>query len=336
MSSTSTVNISTQWSPEQAWEWSRRQPWTVGCNFLPSTAINQLEMWQAESWDPETIDRELGWAALVGMNSVRTYLHDLAYEADRDGFLGRMEEFLVIATRHGIRPLFVFFDDCWNPTAALGPQPAPQPGVHNSGWVRSPTDDARNWPQDLPRLETYVNDVLTVFKDDARIYMWDLYNEPGNSNYESGSLELLKAIYGWAWKVRPSQPITAGMWFGNEELNAFQVANADVETFHEYRGVPDLVEQIEKWSAFGRPLVCTEWMARTNNSLIGTHLPVFKERGISCFQWGLVSGKSNTIFPWGSPLGTPEPKLWFHDLFRADGTPFDASEVEVYRQQTGV
>src|SRR5512133_1841758 len=126
------------WPVEQAWEWYRQQPWLVGCNFIPSTAINQLEMWQADSFDMKTIDRELGWAAAIGFNSMRVFLHDLVWQADAEGFKQRIKQYLAVAERHGILTMFVFFDDCWNTDPHLGRQPEPIPGVHNSGWVQSP------------------------------------------------------------------------------------------------------------------------------------------------------------------------------------------------------
>jgi hypothetical protein len=323
-----------QWTKEQANDWQTKQPWVVGCNFLPSTAINQLEMWQEESFDVRTIDRELGWAQSIGMNSVRVYLHDLAYETDSKGFKQRMDKFLQIADRHKIRPLFVFFDDCWNPHPQLGKQPIPKKGVHNSGWVRSPGDAQRNWPKDLERLETYVKDILNTFKRDRRVYLWDLYNEPGNSGYDLKSMELLKKCFEWAWDVRPSQPVSAGLWYGNNEFNQFQIANSDVITFHNYNDAKNLQSEISRLVKLGRPVVCTEWMARQNSSWIKTNLPVFHEFKIACFNWGLVSGKSNTIFPWGSKEGSEEPTPWFHDIFRQDGTPFDATETDLFKKLT--
>ncbi|MFO0046821.1 MAG: cellulase family glycosylhydrolase [Armatimonadota bacterium] len=323
-----------QWTKEQANDWQTKQPWVVGCNFLPSTAINQLEMWQEESFDVRTIDRELGWAQSIGMNSVRVYLHDLAYETDPKGFKQRMDKFLQIADRHKIRPLFVFFDDCWNPHPQLGKQPIPKKGVHNSGWVRSPGDAQRNWPKDMERLETYVKDILNTFKRDRRVYLWDLYNEPGNSGYELKSMELLKKCFEWAWDVRPSQPVSAGLWYGNNEFNQFQIANSDVITFHNYNDAKNLQSEISRLVKLGRPVVCTEWMARQNSSWIKTNLPVFHESKIACFNWGLVSGKSNTIFPWGSKEGSEEPTPWFHDIFRQDGTPFDATETDLFKKLT--
>ena len=84
----------------------------------------------------------------------------------------------------------------------------------------------------------------------------------------------------------------------------------------------------------GRPLVCTEYMARTQNSRFATHLPIFKEENVGCYNWGLVSGKTQTIFPWGSPKGAAEPKLWFHDIFHKDGRPYDEAEVALIRKLT--
>ena len=327
--------MSTQWTIEQANEWGKRQPWRVGANFLPSSAINQLEMWQAESFDETTIDRELGWAASIGMNVMRVYLHDLLYEADAEGFLGRMDRFLTIAERHGISALFVFFDDCWNPTAALGPQPAPQPGVHNSGWVRSPQDSQRNWPKDLARLEQFVKGTLERFKDDPRVYLWDLYNEPGNSQYGDASLVLLQNVFEWAWAVRPAQPLTVGVWFDNALLNEYQLANSDVVSFHNYNPLPKLEDEIASLKLHRRPLICTEWMARNQQSLAPTHLPVFRREHVACVNWGLVAGKMQTQYPWGSPSGAPEPDPWFHDLFRPDGTPYREEEVAAFRSETG-
>ena len=326
--------MSNQWTVEEAKAWGDRQPWGTGFNFLPSTAINQLELWQAESFDPATIDRELGFAEGIGMSLVRVYLHDLVYEADPEGFLSRVDQFLGLCAKHHIRALIVFFDDCWNPEAALGPQPAPKVGVHNSGWVRSPQDSQRSWPGDLDRLKTYVTAVLTRFSDDERVYGWDLYNEPGNSHYGSGSLALLSQVFEWAWAVRPSQPLTVGVWFDNEELNKFQLENSDIVSFHNYHDVPSLEGEIERLRSHNRPILCTEWMARTQNSLVTTHLPVFKREGVSCINWGLVAGKMNTQYAWGTPEGSPEPEVWFHELFHTDGTPYSVEETELFRELT--
>jgi len=323
------------WAPNQANDWYTKQGWLVGADFLPSTAINQLEMWQAETYDPVTIDKELKWASAIGMNVMRVYLHDLAWKTDANGFKKRMSDFLSIASKHKIKTLFCIFDDCWNPDAKIGKQPEPKPGVHNSGWVRSPNKATHDDPSQWNYLEEYVKDVLTTFKNDDRILMWDLYNEPANSGYGMTSMPLLKKVFEWAWTVRPSQPLTAGVWFQDfPEINKYQLENSDVITYHNYSDTVSMKKAIDSLQKRGRPVICTEYMARSNNSRFETHLPILKRYHVGAINWGLVSGKSNTIFPWGSKEGSPEPTPWFHDIFRKDGTPYNTSETELIKKLT--
>ena len=327
-----------QWSPQQAQDWYRARPWIRGFNFQPSTAINQLEMFQADTFDAATIDRELGWAEDLGFNTTRVYLHHVLWTSDREGFKKRLNDYLQIADKHGIASILVFFDDCWNDAYRAGRQPAPKPGVHNSGWVRDPGTMLLNHPDSLRMLEAYVRDVLTTFKNDKRVLLWDLYNEPGNSGYLNKSLPLLKAVFGWAQQVRPSQPISAGVWSwgeGFKDLNAFQLAHSDVTTYHSYAHSDKHRQHIESVRT-GRPLICTEYMARRNGSLFQTILPMLKEQHIGAINWGFVSGKTNTIYAWNTPMPDGrEPDLWFHDILRKDGTPFSPDEVKAIKQLTG-
>jgi hypothetical protein len=53
---------SSRWSEAAANAWYSKQPWLVGSNYIPSNAVNQLEMWQADTFDPARIDTKLGWA----------------------------------------------------------------------------------------------------------------------------------------------------------------------------------------------------------------------------------------------------------------------------------
>jgi len=223
-------------------------------------------------------------------------------------------------------------------------QPAPKPGVHNSGWVQSPGISVVNQgPSAWGRLETYVKDILSYFAEDERILLWDLYNEPGNSGNKEKSLPLVQAVFDWARQVDPSQPLTVGLWFDNQPLNEFQLAASDVITFHHYWEPEKLESEICKLKAYGRPVICTEWMARTTGSLVRTNLPVFARENVGCFNWGLVAGKTNTIFQWKEVEAVQElldiqigPKVWFHDLLCADGTPYDQTEIEIFKQLTGV
>jgi hypothetical protein len=330
-----------QWTVERAWQWQRENGWLVGCNFIPSTAVNQLEMWQAETFDPVTIDRELGFAEQTGLNCMRVYLHHVAWETDSAGFKTRLDDFLAISTRHGIKTIFVFLDDCWNPSYQAGPQPEPQPGVHNSGWLQDPGEliHTADSIRLLNVLERYVKDVITTFGNDRRIVMWDLYNEPGNSTWEVKSLPLLEKVFAWAREACPSQPLTVGiwtLWHTFTPLVQFQMENSDVITYHQYEKAEYHQSMIDTLARLGRPMVCTEYLARQNNSTPITITPILREQNIGAINWGLVAGRTQTNFLWNTPLpDCAEPPLWGHDLFRSDGTPYIAEEIEALKKLAG-
>jgi hypothetical protein len=332
-----TVNsaeLKPRWSLEQAQTWYNVQDWVVGANFLPSSAINQLEMWQADTFDPQTIDKELGWAEGIGLNTMRVYLHSLAWKQDPEGFKARMDQYLTIADKHHIKTVFVFFDDCWNAHPKEGKQPAPVPGKHNSGWVQDPGDPDSKDVSKFPQLEKYVKDVLGKFGRDKRILMWDLYNEPGNDGEGNKSLPLLKAVFSWATQANPEQPITSGVWkWDLEELNEFQILNSDIITYHDYESANWHQRVIELLKTHNRPMICTEYMARTRDSRFSNILPLLKRNKIGAINWGLVEGKSNTIYAWNDLIQDgSEPNEWFHDIFRKDGTPYRQDEVKLIKK----
>ena len=325
-----------RWLKEQAQAWYERQPWLVGCNFIPSTAINQIEMWQSQTFDPDTIERELGWAADLGFNTVRVYLHNLVWQADAAGFKSRINHYLKIAESLALSTLFVLFDDCWNDNPQFGQQPPPIPGVHNSGWMRSPGSALVTDPSSWTQLEEYITSVIGTFGQDGRILMWDIYNEPGNEGLGSKSIPLLKKAFEWARAAEPAQPLTVAIYSDDPELKTVQLEVADIVTFHHYRDAASLTQHIQELKSLGYPVMCTEYMARTRDSRFETHLPIFKRERVGCYNWGLVKGKTQTIYPWGSKPGTPEPDVWFHDILREDGTPFSIEEVEFIKSITHV
>ncbi len=324
------------WTPEQANAWYQQQGWLRGCNFIPSTAINQLEMWQAETFDTITINRELGWAESIGMNAMRVFLHHLAWEVDKEGFKSRVDRYLTIANRHGIKTMFVFFDDCWNPTYKAGKQPEPKTGIHNSGWVRDPGDLLYMDTTLVAELETYVKDILTTFGDDKRVLMWDLYNEPGNSNYGNRSMKLLASVFKWAHEVNPSQPVSSGVWnIQLTDLNKFQLSHSDIITYHNYSNDTLHRKTIDSLKLYHRPLICSEYMARKHRSRFDNIMPILKEENIGAINWGLVSGKTNTKYAWDEPTPSgADPALWFHEIFRTDGTPYKKEEVDLIKKLT--
>lgn len=325
-----------RWTTEQAGEWGKKNGWLRGSNFNPSTAINQLETWQAESFDTVTINRELGWAQGIGLNVMRVFLHHLAWEVDQQGFKKRMDTFLSIADKHGIKTIFVFFDDCWNPTYKAGKQPDPKPGVHNSGWVRDPGDLFYKDTTLVITLEGYVKDILTTFKNDQRIVIWDLYNEPGNSGYGNKSFALLKDVFRWGREINPSQPLSSAVWnIGLKDLNKFQIENSDIITYHNYDNPDKHKVAIDSLKKYLRPLVCSEYMARRNNSLFTNIMPLLKLNNVGAINWGFVDGKTNTKYAWDEPIPDgSEPQLWFHEIFRPDGTPYKQEEVDLIKLLT--
>ena len=322
-----------RWPAEKAWQWYNHQPWLCGFNYIPATAINYTEMWQKETFDLKTIDEELALAEKVRFNSLRCVLQYLAWEHDPEGLKQRMDQFLAICHKRGIRVVFCLFDDCvFGPKhdPYLGKQADVIPGWYAHDWSPSPGWSRVKDPKTWPKLQQYVKDILTQFKDDPRVLMWDLYNEPTNGIGDA-TLPLLTKVVEEARQVNPSQPLTIGAWNENKSLNDFAIGRSDIITFHRYSNAMQLEEIIRSLQTHDRPLVCTEWLKRDWGS-VADQLPVFFRHHVGCLHWGLVNGKTQTQYPWGSKSGAPEPKIWQHDLFRKDRTPYDPREIELFKQ----
>jgi hypothetical protein len=347
-----------RWTEEKANAWYAGQSWPVGSDYIPANAINQLEMWQADTFDPARIDLELGWAESLGMNTMRVFLHDLLWEQDKEGFEQRIDTFLSVAEKHHIKPMLVIFDSCWDPFPKLGPQHPPIPGIHNSGWVQSPGAHVLETPSEYPKLEEYVKGIVGRFAKDQRILAWDLWNEPDNNNDGANGAygrfdpknkaeiiaKLLPQVYSWARSADPEQPLTSGVWSGDwsseasmSEVARIQVKESDVLSFHNYGWPEDFEKRVLWLQRYHRPLICTEYMARGAGSTFDQTLPVAKKYKVGAINWGLVAGKTQTYLPWDSwrhPYVLEEPTLWFHEVFHTDGTPYREREVEIIRTLT--
>lgn len=353
-----------RWSAEKANKWYAKEPFLVGSNYAPANAINELEMFQADSFDPATIDKELAMAESIGMNTMRVFLHDLLWQ-DPAGFTKRLDQFLSICAKHKIRPMLVLFDSCWDPFPKLGKQHEPVPGIHNSGWVQSPGAAALTDVSQYPRLEAYVKGVVGAFKNDTRILAWDVWNEPDNTNDNSYGknekklepankvaivMNLLPHVFAWARAAGASQPLTSGVWVYRTPddwknpakwtpMEKVQFDNSDVITFHQYSNPAELEKVIPALQSLGRPVICTEYMARGVNSKFQTHLPIAKKAKVGMINWGFVAGKTQTFLPWDSwqkpYVNGREPAIWFHEVFKQDGTPVDPAEVAAIKQATG-
>src|SRR5579883_2105299 len=343
-----------RWSAAQARSWYAEQPWMLGSNYVPYDAINELEMWQAATFDPERIDVELGWAQGLGMNTMRVFLHNLVWQQDPGGFKRRIVTFLAIADKHHIKPIFVLFDSCWDPDPRLGPQHPPIPGVHNSGWVQAPGAAMLVDPRQYGRLEAYVKDVVGTFAHDDRVRAWDVWNEPDNflgggdayPREPKDKLQrialLLPQVFAWARSEHPDQPLTSALWHGPDwsrvaGLNAVertQIAESDILSFHNYEWPEAFLERVRQLQTYGRPIICTEYMARGAGSTIDGVLPVGKRMDVGMINWGFVEGRTQTDLPWDSwerPYVLSRPAVWHHDLLRPDGTPYREREAAILR-----
>jgi hypothetical protein len=385
-----------RWSEEKIWKWYEKQPWLVGTNFITSSAINQLEFWQEDTFDLELIEKELKLSASIGMNTHRVFLHDLLWEQDPIGFVKRIDQYLTISEKYGIKTMFVFFDGVWHPSPKLGKQPEPLLNVHNSGWVQSPGANLLRDTLAYHKLEQYVKGIIKHFANDERVLIWDLYNEPAQlgiashdiskqraielygqigieindenypmynlkqiddrTNKQYYTLQLLKKAVGWVREINPSQPITTGIYnwdsdWGDfkqlSELDQFILSSSDIISFHEYGDKASGIKRIDQLNKYNRPLMCTEYLNRNNNTggwidgkegnTFEAYLPLFKKKKVAAYNWGFVSGKTGTIYPWKSwdSIYTGAPEKWHHDIFYKDGEPFSEKEVRFIKEIIG-
>lgn len=348
-----------RWSEDQANTWWAKQPWVCGFNYLPSTAVNFLEMWHPDTFHRKIIARELEWASQIGFNAVRFNLHYLVWKNDREGLIDRLSWLIQTAGNFGISSVPCLFDDCGfgGSEPEYGHQPEPLQGVHNSRAVASPGRAMLFDQSEWDGFQAYVQDIIASFRTDENVLFWDLYNEPGNrmiftegsfKTYEPDtsevSLALLMDCFDWARSQDPTQPLSVAVWMtavpgsGDDhfasEIEKFALNLSDVVTFHSYQGKETLKDVIAKLEQRNRPVLCTEWMARPIGSTILDLLPSFASQNVGCFQWGLVKGRTQTNLPWPSDLveangGRADRSVWFHDLIDDRGVPYDPSEVSL-------
>jgi hypothetical protein len=196
-----------------------------------------------------------------------------------------------------------------------------------------------------------VKDIVGSFAHDPRILAWDLWNEPDNEGGDPAAraaekerlvAQLIPKIYDWAQSANPTQPLTSGVWKGEHwdrlaTLNAVekvQLTRSDVNSFHDYSWPETFAVRARQMLSFGRPVLCTEYMARGNGSTFDGDLPIAKRLNIAVINWGFVDGKTQTRLPWNSwqrPYTLEQPTIWFHDVLHADGTPYRKAEVDMIR-----
>jgi hypothetical protein len=212
-------------------------------------------------------------------------------------------------------------------------------------------------PKQYPRLKAYVLGVVGHFAKDDRILAWDVWNEPGADNagsYPNAELKdkavrvtaLLPQAFAWARQADPAQPLTGDVWDVDtstgdgalDEQEQIQLRESDIITFHNYDWPEDFRREAVWLKKYNRPVICTEYMARSIGSTFDAVLPIAKEQRVGAINWGFVAGKTQTYLPWESwkhPYIVEQPPVWFHDVLRSDGTPYRKAEVDLIRGLAG-
>ena len=305
----------------------------VGSNYTPAYASNQVQMWH--DFRPDVIEKELAAAErYYGINTLRVYLHNMVYDAEKDLLLKRIEQFLEICRRHGIRPGFVFFDDCWNHKGVtLSPQP-PVKGRHNGRWAA--LQDAERNEGNLPKFRAYVQDIVQAHRDDTRVLWWEVYNEPNLNDPFSA-----KGSPGGLWLGESVPPPPAGArLLGRPSLDGYRrrpqlfgrLRRLGPSGRHEPQKRGGLHRGRRRWMApkpsNGEPCEVVHWLTRrkaAGRSVPGVYL---------C--WELMAGNSNCRWYWGTPPNAPEPAVPWCGLMWPDATPVSLAEAEaIHRYATG-
>lgn len=349
-----------RWSPKKANEWYAQMGWLRGCNFLPSNCKGFLDMFQSYQSDEHLAcaDAELALAASLGYNSIRFLLNFNVWRLEHDHLLKQFDAYLSLCKKHGMTAMVMLGCDCCVPKTKLYTPPALGEQRVDWGWhggtKHSAFEDRKEVGHhllDIPEFRelyyAFIREIITIHKEDPRICVWDLYNEPGNSNRDEITLPHLQKFFEIAREIDPIQPLTACLWRWDDAqfetpspCAQFCLDNADIITYHNYENLEKNVRIIRFLRRFGRPVMNTEWMARPLGSTVFDLFPLFYLENVSCFNWGLVAGKAQYFECWNNiwdryEAGVDENidfRLWFHDLFRPSHRPYDPKETALIRR----
>ena len=349
-----------RWTKEQAWEWYHREPWLRGCNFMSSDCANRIDQWQEYGFEErlKTTEEELALAEKTGFNTIRIILEYKVWEQQHDGFMERFERYLETAARHKIRCMVVFLNDCmqpkeWTKPVVFGEQHY-DVGYHGGrkqsqhGALPSMGYHLIDEPELAKKHEDWIREIIGKYREDPRIVVWDIYNEPGNSKRDPVTPPHLKRFFQVAREMDPKQPLTACAWRipldRNEplpEVEQLACELSDIISYHSYGTYDANIQMIKRLKDdYGRPILNTEWLARSLHNTVQEMFPLFYLEKIGCYNWGFVAGKYQTYEPWNSVWERydKDPDLdydftkWFHDLYRPSLRPYDPKEIELIRK----
>ena len=350
-----------RWSQEKIWEWYNARPWLRGCNYMSADCANRVDQWQALGFEEriETTERELALMQQTGFNTVRLILEFVVWKEEHDSFLERFERYLSLCAKYGISCMITLANDCMPPKH--DGWKLPQIGKQEYDWgyhggkKRSQhgvcAETSPHFYLDDPILrEEYfemVKEMVTLYRNDERICIWDVYNEPGNRMRDVPTLPNLKRMFELVRSCKPTQPLTCAVWRmnGNEsvplsKVEQYALDQSDIISYHCYKEYNEHIKIIKRLKKEGRPILNTEWLARCTHNDVFSLFPLFYLEKIGCYNWGFVAGKYQTYEPWestwtrynnGEETNVDFTK-WFHDLYRPSHHPYDPKEIEVIRE----
>ena len=349
-----------RWSKEKIWEWYNSRPWLRGCNYMSADCANRIDQWQELGFEDrfKTTEEELKLMQNTGFNTVRLIIEYVVWKEEHDGFMERFDRYLSLCAKYGISCMIVLANDCMPPKTERWKMPYvgkqeydwgyhggkmhSQHGSHNGPAPHFYLDDEES-REDYFKM---VEEIVTKYKDDERICIWDLYNEPGNSQRQDITLPNLKRMFDTVRGIDPSQPLTVGVFKirGDESvplnsLEQYAIDNSDIISYHFYRDYNEHVKIIKRLKKEGRPILNTEWLGRCLGNDVFTLFPLFYLEKIGCYNWRFVAGKYQTYEPWESTWIKYECgedtdvdfTKWFHDLYRPNHRAYDPKEIKLIK-----
>ena len=326
------MTAESRWPEERIWRWWNDLGPIKGVNYIPRNAVNSIDFWLAETFDPDLIAEELQWARQAGYNALRVQLQYVVWANDEDGFMDRLDTFLGLAQDQGLRVVPVLFDDLdrAGEPPVFGPQPPPAPNRHNSRWKPSPgaasVVDRSQWPS----LESYIDAVVGAHRRDDRILFWDLYNATGYNELGEQSLPLMEQTFDWVRAHQTRQPLAIASWDRlDSAMTARKWERSDLITFQQFDDPAQVEAQLALLQHYGRPIVCVDWLKRQQNNTFETILPLFAQQRVGWFSRGLVQGKTQFYVQDEAFRSATEPDVWQQDVLQPDGAPYRPEEIEL-------
>lgn len=352
--------MNARWSEEKIWNWYNKRPWIRGCNFMSSDCANRIDQWQEYGFEQrfETAKKELKLAAETGFNSIRIIPEFFVWEQEHDCFMKRFDRYIDEAYKNGISSMIVLGNDCMPPKEEalkrmhLGEQKIDL-GYHGGrkvsqhGKFNEHGYSLFDEPEYEEKFLEYTKEIVTKYKNDERVIIWDVFNEPGNSNRHSLSLPLLKKMLKLIREINPIQPLTVGIWTQSTnlenllEIEKFGLENSDIISYHNYNSYANNIEELKNLKQYGRPIINTEWLNRCGQNTVEEMFPLFFLEKVGCYNWGLVAGKYQTFEPWNAVWDNYKENpdnfkdfdftKWFHDLYRPSLNPYNPKEIELIK-----